>query len=51
MDNWLDDPVAERTQYRWKAGICKDLRRRVDEALVEAQAILDEEDLIAPIAA
>lgn len=51
MDNWLDEPVAERTQYRWKAGICKDLKRRVDEALVEAQTILDEEGLIAQIAA
>ncbi|OZY60411.1 hypothetical protein CJF39_05890 [Pseudomonas lundensis] len=51
MDNWLDDPVPERTQYRWKSAICKDLRRRVDEALSEAQGILDGEGLIAQNAA
>jgi hypothetical protein len=46
MDNWLDEPVPERTQYRWKSAICKDLRRRVDEALTEAQTILDAEGLL-----
>lgn len=46
MDNWLDEPTAERTQYRWKAGICKELRGMVDEALVEAQGVLDDEGLI-----
>ncbi|MFJ1573013.1 hypothetical protein ACIOAU_15740 [Pseudomonas sp. NPDC088322] len=51
MDNWLDEPVAERTQYRWKAGLCKELRRRVDLALTEAQEILDAEGLIQKIAA
>lgn len=51
MDNWLDEPIAERTQYRWKSAICKDLRRRVDEALSEVQVILDGEGLIVQIAA
>jgi len=46
MDNWSDDPVPERTQHRWKAGIRRELKRLVDEALVEAQAILDMEGLI-----
>ena len=46
MDNWSDDPVPERTQHRWKAGIRKELKRLVDEALVEAQTILDMEGLI-----
>lgn len=46
MDNWSDDPVAERTQHRWKSAIRKELKRRVDEALVEAQTILDMEGLI-----
>jgi hypothetical protein len=46
MDQWSDDPVPERTQHRWKAGIRKELKRLVDEALVEAQTILDMEGLI-----
>jgi hypothetical protein len=46
MDNWLDEPVAERTQYRWKSAICKELKGMVDAALAEAQGILDAEDLI-----
>ncbi len=51
MDNWLDEPTAERTQYRWKAAICKELKSMVDGALAEAQAILDQEGLISDIAA
>ena len=46
MDNWLDEPTAERTQYRWKSAICKELRSMVDAALAEAQGILDAEGLI-----
>ncbi|WP_443697696.1 hypothetical protein [Pseudomonas sp.] len=46
MDNWLDEPVAERTQYRWKSAICKELKSMVDKALAEAQGILDAEGLI-----
>jgi hypothetical protein len=51
MDNWLDEPTAERTQYRWKAAICKELRATVDRALVEAQAVLDAEGLLGSEAA
>ena len=46
MDNWLDEPTAERTQYRWKSAICKELKSMVDAALAEAQGILDAEGLI-----
>lgn len=47
MDRWSEEPVPERTQHRWKSGIRKELKRLVDEALVEVQAILDAEKLIA----
>jgi hypothetical protein len=46
MDQWSEEPVPERTQHRWKSGIRKELKRLVDEALMEAQHILDMEDLI-----
>ena len=46
MDSWLDEPTPERTQYRWKSGICKELKGMVDSALSEAQTILDSEGLI-----
>uniref|UniRef100_A0A6M3M4Y3 Uncharacterized protein n=1 Tax=viral metagenome TaxID=1070528 RepID=A0A6M3M4Y3_9ZZZZ len=46
MDNWSEEPVAERTQHRWKSAIRRSLEDQVNAALVEAQHILDMEDLI-----
>lgn len=46
MDQWSDEPVPERTQHRWKSGIRRELERQVDEALVAAQEILDEQGMI-----
>ena len=46
MDNWCDDPAPIKTQERWRRDIRKALDRKVDEALTEAQAILDNEGLL-----
>ncbi|WP_417585349.1 hypothetical protein [Pelagibacterium sp.] len=46
MDRWSEEPVAERTQHRWKSAIRRDLEDQVNKALVEAQHILDMEGLI-----
>jgi hypothetical protein len=46
MDNWCDDPAPIKTQERWRRDIRKALDRQVDEALSEAQVILDNEGLL-----
>ena len=46
MDRWSEEPVAERTQHRWKSSIRRSLEDQVNAALVEAQHILDMEGLI-----
>ncbi|MNG14008.1 hypothetical protein D3C84_977290 [compost metagenome] len=46
MDNWSDDPAPIKTQERWRRDIRKALERQVDEALSEAQVILDNEGLL-----
>lgn len=46
MANWDEDGRPESTLYRWRAGIRRDLERQVNDALVAAQEILDEEGLI-----
>lgn len=46
MDNWSDEPHPIKTQERWRRDIRKRLERVVDEALVEAQRILDAEGLL-----
>lgn len=51
MDRWCPEPTPERTQYRWKAGIHRELRRLVSEALIEAHHFLEADGLIASEAA
>lgn len=46
MDNWCDDPAPIKTQERWRRDIRKTLEREVDDALTEAQMILDNEGLL-----
>lgn len=46
MNRWSEEPVPERTQHRWKSAIRRDLEGQVNQALIEAQHILDMEGLI-----
>ena len=46
MDNWSDDPHPIKTQERWRRDIRKTLESGVDQALVEAQHILEHEGLV-----
>jgi hypothetical protein len=51
MDNWSDDPHPIKTQERWRRDIRKGLEAMVDEALTEAQHLLDHEGLLVADAA
>lgn len=46
MDNWSDEPHPVKTQERWRRDIRKGLEAMVDQALTEAQHILDDEGLL-----
>jgi hypothetical protein len=46
MDNWSDEPHPIKTQERWRRDIRKGLEAMVDQALTEAQHILDDEGLL-----
>jgi hypothetical protein len=47
MDNWSDEPHPIKTQERWRRDIRKGLESAVDQALTEAQHILEDEGLLA----
>ena len=51
MDNWTDEPHPIKTQERWRRDIRKGLEAMVDQALTEAQHILDHEGLLVADAA
>ena len=46
MDNWSDQSHPVKTQERWRRDIRHELERQVDQALVNAQYILDREGLL-----
>ena len=46
MDNWSNEPHPIKTQERWRREIRKALEGAVNEALTEAQHILDHEGLL-----
>ncbi len=46
MDNWSDDAHPIKTQERWRRDIRRGLEREVDEALTEAQHILEYEGVL-----
>jgi hypothetical protein len=46
MDNWSDEPYPVKTQERWRRDIRKDLESGVNEALIEAQHMLEAEGLL-----
>jgi len=46
MDNWTNEPHPIKTQERWRRDIRKALEKQVDDALVEAQHILENEGLL-----
>lgn len=46
MDNWCDDPHPIKTQERWRREIRKALERRVNDALIEVQQMLEAEGLL-----
>jgi len=46
MDNWSDDPHPTKTQERWRRDIRKGLESAVNQALIEAQHILEDEGLL-----
>jgi hypothetical protein len=46
MDNWSNEPHPIKTQERWRRDIRKALEKEVDNALVEAQHVLENEGLL-----
>jgi hypothetical protein len=46
MDNWSDEPQPIKTQERWRRDIRKGLEGAVDQALTEAQHILEDEGVL-----
>ncbi|GAB3479416.1 hypothetical protein [Azotobacter salinestris] len=51
MSTWDPEARPERTRRRWRADICKSLEAMVNEALVEAQEILQAEGVLVEQAA
>lgn len=46
MDNWSDEPVAIKTQERWRRDVRRELERAVDAALEVAQDVLEADGLL-----
>ncbi len=51
LDNWDNDGRPQKTLERWRRDVRRDLERRVDEALMAAQEILEPEGILAEQAA